>query len=62
MVSYVRSSIVHGTKNRFLESGCNIVFHNRIFVSRDSLILLFLPFPLPDIVLFVPLSMIMSMY
>ena len=34
-----------------------MVFDNRILYCRDSLILLFLPLPLPDIVLFVPLSM-----
>ena len=39
-----------------------IVFDNRILYSRVSLILLFLPLPLPDIVSFVSLSMIMFMY
>ena len=62
MASYVRSSNVHGILNRFLEWGCNIVFDNHILYSRASLILLFLPLPLPDLVSFVPLSMIMSMY
>ena len=39
-----------------------MVSDNGILYSRASLILWFRPLPLPDIVSFVPLSMIMSMY
>ena len=62
MVSYVRSSNVHGILNRFLEWGCIAVFDDCIFYSRASLLLLFPPFLLPYVVIRCPLSMIMSMY
>ena len=66
MASHVRKGThslnVHGIKNGFFEWGCNMVFDNRISFSRASLILLFLPVSLPDIVSFVSPSMIMSMY